>query len=95
MRGEAPLPLDFEARYGKGLDRTLVLYGSSNSRTHVNRNYPLLLAGGSPLGLQHNQYLHYDEQTPLANLYLTMLRTLQVPAASFADSSGTLSELTA
>ena len=27
MRGEAPLPLDFEARYGNGLDRTLVLGG--------------------------------------------------------------------
>ena len=33
---------------GTMLDRTLVMYGSSNSRTHQNRNYPLLLAGGRP-----------------------------------------------
>lgn len=45
-----------------------MLYGSSNSRTHQNRNYPLLLAGGGKLGLRHGQYLQFAEKTPLANL---------------------------
>ncbi|MCA9179364.1 MAG: DUF1552 domain-containing protein [Planctomycetales bacterium] len=78
---------------GNLLSRTLVLYGSSNSRTHVNRNYPLLLAGGDALGLRHNQYLHYAESTPLANLFVSMLAALDVPAAQFADSTGQLAEL--
>ena len=79
---------------GSLLDRTLVLYGSSNSRTHQNRNYPLLLAGGSKLGLNHGQYLRFEEKTPLANLFVTMLDRLGTPVESFADSTGEMSEVT-
>ena len=39
------------------LDQTIVLYGCSNSQTHVNVNYPLLLAGGKNLGFQHGKFL--------------------------------------
>ena len=75
------------------LDNTMVLYGSSNSKTHANRNYPLILAGGSNLRLKHGQYLKYKESVPLANLHLTMLHGLGIEAESFADSTGTLPEL--
>jgi len=75
------------------LDRTLVLYGSSNSKTHVNRNYPLVLAGGNGLGIRHGQYLKYKESVPLANLHLTMLQRLGVAANSWADSTGILTAL--
>lgn len=75
---------------GSMLDQTLVLYGSSNSRTHLNRNYPLLLAGGSQLGLTHNQYLRFDEKTPMSNLFVSMLQAVGVDVDSFADSTGTL-----
>ena len=78
---------------GSLLDRTLVLYGSSNSRTHQNRNYPLLLAGGNKLGLKHGQFLKYEEKTPLSNLFVTMLDRLNVPVESFADSTGAMSEV--
>ena len=79
---------------GSLLDRTLVLYGSSNSRTHQNRNYPLLLAGGSKLGLRHNQFLHFDEKTPMSNLFVTMLRALGLETESFVDSTGPIDGLT-
>jgi len=79
---------------GNLLDRTMVLYGSSNSKTHQNRNYPLVLAGGSKLGLRHGQFLKLGEQMPLSNVFMTMLNRLQVPVESFADSSGECSELT-
>ncbi len=75
------------------LDRTLVLYGSSNSNTHQNINYPLILAGGKKLGLRHGQYLRYGDDTPMSNLLLTMLQQLDAPLESFSDSTGTLSEL--
>ncbi|MEO2012381.1 MAG: hypothetical protein ABGX22_27250, partial [Pirellulaceae bacterium] len=68
-------------------------YGSSNSRTHQNRNYPLVLAGGSKLGLQHGQFLKLGEKMPLSNVLLTMLHKLEVPVESFADSTGEVSEL--
>ncbi len=85
-----------EAKEGDAslLDNTLVLYGSSNSKTHANKNYPLVLAGGSKLGLRHGQYLKYSEAVPLSNLHLTMLRALGIQANSFSDSTGTLTELT-
>ncbi|MCA9139102.1 MAG: DUF1552 domain-containing protein [Planctomycetales bacterium] len=79
---------------GNMLDRTLVLYGSSNSRTHQNHNYPLLLAGGSGLGLKHNHYLHFDEKTPMSNLFVTMLHALGLQTESFVDSTGPLNGLT-
>ena len=84
------------AREGESslLENTMVLFGSSNSKTHVNTNYPLILAGGSKLGLKHGRYLKYTEKTPLSNLYLTMLQGLGVQAESFSDSNGVLSELT-
>ncbi len=79
---------------GNLLDRTLVLYGSSNSRTHLNQNYPLLLAGGSKLGLRHNHFLHFDEKTPMSNLFVSMLQALGVETDHFVDSTGPLDGLT-
>ena len=78
---------------GNMLGSTLVLYGSSNSKTHQNRNYPLLLAGGSSLGLKHNHFLKFDEKTPMSNLFVSMLQALDVPVDRFADSTGTLNGL--
>jgi len=72
------------------LGSTLVLYGSSNSKTHQNRNYPLLLAGGGDLGMKHNHFLKFDEKTPMSNLFVSMLQALGVETDRFADSSGTL-----
>jgi hypothetical protein len=79
---------------GTLLDRTIVLYGSSNSRTHNNRNYPLVLAGGKGLGLKHGQYLRYKDDLPLANLFVTILHRLGIESPSFADSSGELTDVT-
>jgi hypothetical protein len=76
------------------LDTTLVLYGSTNSRTHVNRNYPLLLAGGGGLGLKRNQYLRFSENVPMSNLFVTMLQALGVETDRFGDSTGALTGLT-
>ena len=78
---------------GTMLDRTQVLYGSSNSKTHVNRNFPLLLAGGGKLGLKHGHYLRFEEKTPLSNLFVSVLQAMQLPEEQFVDSTGTLNGL--
>ena len=80
---------------GSLLDRTIVLYGSSNSQTHVNLNYPLILAGGRNLGLSHGEFRRFSEDIPLSNLYVTMLKRLGVPAERFVDSTGELPEILA
>ncbi len=78
---------------GTLLDTTMVLYGSSNSKTHNNTNYPTVLAGGRKLGLKHNQFLKFDSKTPFANLFITMMDKFGAPIPQFADSTGTLSQL--
>lgn len=79
---------------GSLLDQTVLLYGSSNSKTHVNRNYPLVLAGGRSLGLKHDHYLKYEEDVPLSNLFVSILQSLGVETDRFADSTGTLNGIT-
>ena len=82
-----------EEEHGSILDNSVVLYGSSNSTTHNNNNYPLVLAGGRELGLQHDRYLKVDSSVPLSNVFVTMLNCVGVERSSFADSSGDLPEL--
>jgi hypothetical protein len=80
---------------GSMLDNTLVYYGTSNSRTHVNRDYPLLLSGGKNMGLKHGGFhMLQAENAPLSNLYVTMLNCLDVPTDRFSDSTGELSLIT-
>lgn len=78
---------------GTLLDHSLVLYGSSNSVTHDNNNYPLILAGGSEMGLKHGRFLKFSDQVPMANLFVTMLNRAGIDCPVFADSTGELTEL--
>lgn len=76
------------------LDRTSVLFGSNlgNGNNHDNRNLPVLVAGG---GFRHAGHLAFDKQrnTPLANLYVTLLRRLGIETDRFASSTGPLKGL--
>jgi hypothetical protein len=76
-------------REGSILDNTIVLYGSGASTTHWPRNLPTLVVGGGHLGLKHGSYWRHDEDK-MANLYLSILRSLGIEQEAFADSSGTL-----
>lgn len=76
------------------LDRTVVFYGSNlgNGNNHDNRNLPVFVAGG---GFKHGQHIAFDMQknTPLPNLFVSILQRLGIEADRFATSTGTLSEL--
>jgi hypothetical protein len=80
--------------FGPLLDNTLVLYGSACSNSHNARNYPLLLAGGERFGVHHGEYTVFDEKRERAcNLFLSMLRAVDVPVPSFGDSTGPLPKI--
>ncbi|MBC9868093.1 MAG: DUF1552 domain-containing protein [Opitutae bacterium] len=81
---ETPDPL----AEGSLLDNTIVLYGSGTSKTHVGRNYPLVLAGGRNLGLKHGSFHKFEEERPFNDLLLTLLQRVGVEAESFGDSEG-------
>ena len=76
------------------LDDTAVLFGSnmSNGSNHSNVNLPILLAGGR---FKHGQHLQFDlkNNTPLSNLFVTMLQHMSVERDAFSTSTGTLTGL--
>ena len=86
-----------EMKEGNGtvLDNTCLLYGSSNSKTHNNTNYPLVLAGGRDMGYRHGQYLKFENDVPLSNLFVTIQKRMGTKADSFADSTGEMKEVLA
>jgi len=75
------------------LDKTIVFYGSSNSQTHNNSNYPLILAGGGDMGFEHGQFRKYSNDVPLSNLFVTILQRMGIQSEAFADSTGGLSDV--
>ena len=82
---------------GNMLDRTVVLWGSAHPHaSHNTRNYPIHLAGGNKLGLRHGKLHAFEgeKKVPLANLFVSMLDAVDVPAEKFADSTGPITELT-
>jgi hypothetical protein len=78
---------------GSLLDHSLLLYGSgmSNSNQHDHKPLPILVAGGAGGKLAGGRHIRVPAETPLSNLLLGMLHTLDVPAASFGDSTGVVS----
>jgi hypothetical protein len=76
------------------LDRSMVYYGANmgNASSHDNRNMPVILAGG---GFKHGQHLAFDQKnnTPLCNMYLSMLQRMGIEADSFASGHKTLKGL--
>ena len=85
---------DVEEADGTLLDHTMVLYGChmGDANIHNNKNLPVILAGG---GLKHGQHLAFSEEnnTPLANLYVSMLENMGLEKSKFASSTGTLTGL--
>jgi len=76
------------------LDRTMVLYGSNmgEANIHDNTNLPIILAGG---GFKHGQHLAFrrDNNTPLCNLFVTMLHRMGVEVDFFGSSTGSINGL--
>lgn len=76
---------------GSVLDNTILLYGSGASTTHNPTNLPTLVAGGGNMGLKHG--VHWRKpNTPMSNLYLSILRSMKIEEPSFGDSTGALSD---
>jgi hypothetical protein len=77
---------------GTLLDNTMVLYGSpmGNSNLHNHKRCPLLLAGHAGGKLKGGLHLKAQDETPMANVMLSMLHTLGLDdMKTFGDSTGT------
>ena len=80
---------------GTLLDHSMVMLGSGlrDGNRHSPRNLPIVVAGKAGGKLRTGQNLQFSENTPLSNLYLSLLHILDIPAECFADSTGELCDI--
>ena len=75
---------------GTLLDNSMIVYGAgmSDSNSHGSYNLPILLAGNAAgTGGRH---IKYPEDTPMANLHLTLLDKMGVSIEARGDATGRL-----
>ncbi len=74
------------------LDNSMILFASalSDGNRHDPHKLPLVLAGRAGGRIATGQHLVYAEDTPAANLYVSMLDAFGAPVQRFADSTGPL-----
>jgi len=74
------------------LDNSMILFGSalSDGNQHDPHRLPLVLAGNAGGRISSGQHLAYTEDSPAANLYVSMLDAFGTPVERFADSTGRL-----
>jgi Protein of unknown function (DUF1552) len=80
---------------GTLLDHSMILYGSSISdgNVHTHHDLPLVLVGGSGVGVKGGRHLRFAEETPMNNLLVTMLDRAGICTEHFGDSTGELKQL--
>ena len=75
---------------GTLFDNSLVYNGGGLRTAHRTTNVPCLLTGGGFKGLKHGRHrVASKENTPLANLWTTMLQDAGAPIERFADANAT------
>jgi hypothetical protein len=74
------------------LDSSMILFASalSDGNSHNPHKLPLVLGGRGGGRIATGQHLVYTEDTPTANLYVSMLDAFGTPVERFADSTGRL-----
>jgi Protein of unknown function (DUF1552) len=76
---------------GTLLDHSMVVYGSglSDGNRHTHEDLPVLIVGNGH-GLRLGTHVVYPKDTPMTNLYLTLLDKMGVRTETLGDSTGAL-----
>ena len=77
---------------GSLLDHSAVIYGAGmgNSNAHDPLDLPIVLAGGGGGTIKGGRHVRLPEGTPLANMHLTVLGKMGIPAERLGDATGDL-----
>lgn len=77
---------------GTLLDHSMICYGSalSDGNRHNNENLPVLLAGRGGGTIDPGRHIRYEQETPMCNLFMSMLDRVGAPADFIGDSTGRL-----
>lgn len=78
------------------LDNSMVVFGNGNGNgvRHDHRNLPILLAGRGGGTLAPGRHIVYPKETPVANLWLSLMDRMGVSPDRHGDSTGRLAGLT-
>jgi hypothetical protein len=82
---------------GTLLDHCMIAYGSGNSdgNRHNHDDLPVLVAGGGNGTIKTGRHLKFGKETPIANLWTSMLDRMDVKVDSLGDSTGRLTAIDA
>jgi hypothetical protein len=77
------------------LDQSMIVYGSglSDGNVHTHDQLPTLLAGRGGDFLNPGRHIIYQRETPVANLFATMIERVGVRPEHVGDSTGRLAGL--
>ena len=77
------------------LDNSMVMFGSTlkDGNAHDPHDLPIILAGRGCGTLKPGRRLRFEKDTPLCNLYLSLLERMGIQRESFGDSTGKLDGL--
>ena len=77
---------------GSLLDHSALVYGAGmgNSNAHDPLDLPIVLAGGGGGTIKSGRHVRLPEGTPLANMHLTILEKMGIPAERLGDATGDL-----
>jgi hypothetical protein len=77
------------------LDNSMIVYGAglSDPNEHLHDNLPTVIAGSAGGFLKTNRHVVYRKETPMCNLFLSMMSRMGVEQEHFGDSTGHLDEL--
>ena len=80
---------------GRLLDNAMVVYGSGigDGNRHTHHDLPVLLAGHGGGTLHPGRHVRYATETPMNNLYLSLLDRVGVRAETLGDGTGILDQL--
>ena len=80
---------------GTLLDNCMVYFSSEveDGNAHRHTNMPVLLAGRGGGAVSPGRHVVVDSETPVANLFLSMLHAMGVQEESFGNSTGLLGDL--
>jgi hypothetical protein len=86
-----------EANGKSVLDNSMVMFGCGigDGNRHNHNDLPVLLAGGGGGTVTPGRHLQYEKNTPLCNLYVSMLERVGAKVDRFGDSTGPLANLSA
>ena len=81
---------------GSILDHSMIVYGSaiSDGNRHNHNELPILVAGLGSGTITPDRHLVYPKDTPLNNLFLSMLDRMGAGVDQLGDSTGRLDQLT-